>query len=97
MFFQDIEKGYCDVFTAVSRTGQFQSGFQSFQDGLVRIQKFAGWLTEEERPAEGDMITPVASCNFKKSGFSFFIERSSQVRWDAAASVPEGRRGTTAE
>ena len=72
VFFQDIEKGYRDVFTAVSRTGLFQSGFQSFQDGLVCIQKFTGGLTEEDRPAEGDMITPVATCNFKKSGFSFF-------------------------
>ena len=71
MFFQDIEKGYRDVFTAVSRTGLFQS-FQSFLDCLVRIQKFTGGLTEEDRPAEGDMITPVATCNFKKSGFSFF-------------------------
>ena len=71
MFFQDIEKGYCDVFTAVSRTGLFQSGFQSFQDRMVRIQKFTGGLTEEDRPSEGDMITPLATCNFKKSGFSF--------------------------
>ena len=52
VFFQDIEKGYRDVFTAVSRPGLFQS----FQDGLVHIQKFARGLTEEDGPAEGDMI-----------------------------------------
>ena len=72
VFFQDIEKGYRDVFTAVSRTGLFQSGFQSFQDGLVRIEKFTGGLTKVDGPAERDMITPLATCNFKKSGFSFF-------------------------
>ena len=70
--FQDIEKDYRDVFTAVSRTGLFQSGFQSFQDRMVRIQKFTGGLTKVDGPAEGDMLTPVATCNFKKSGFSFF-------------------------
>ena len=93
VFFQDIEKGYRDVFTAVSRTGLSQSGFQFFQDGLVRIQKFVGGLTEEDRTAEGDMITPVATCNFKKVASPFFIGRLSQVRWDAVALVPGGRRG----